>query len=413
MIGARIRTPATLVLAASFVGHGGNYLFYLVAARMVAPSEFAVVSALIAFGTIAMMPLNGMQSAVARDVAVLLASGGEAELSAYLRRVLTRTAWTSIGIAVLLGGLSPVVANWLNLGSQVLVVLAGVWLAGMAILLVLTGVAQGAERFPLVAFALGGPLGALRPLFLPLCIVAAGVAGGMWAMLAATAVGIVVLARPVLRLAKVRPANAPRVASTPVTMATLLLFSSLTNADQLVSQAALPVADRGVYAGAVLLGKVALFAPSALAMVLLPRASAAIERGERADAAVLKTIGVTALCGLAVTGALCAIPASMLAATFGPAYVGSKPYLAPLALVMTAAAVLWVHVTFAIARRSRAMAFGLALAAACHWSLLGLFHASPGQVIAASATVIGATLIGVELFSSGGVARMLVRGRAS
>src|SRR5262249_35829865 len=80
-----------IVLIASFAGHAGNYLYYLIAARMVTPPEFAAISALIALGTIVWMPINGVQLAVARDVAVLRTSGTSGELSAYLRRLGRRT----------------------------------------------------------------------------------------------------------------------------------------------------------------------------------------------------------------------------------------------------------------------------------------------------------------------------------
>jgi O-antigen/teichoic acid export membrane protein len=407
------RRAALAVLAASFVGHGSNYLFYLVAARMLTPAEFAATSALIAFGTIAMMPINGVQVAVARDVAALRESGAAAGLSAYLRRLARRTGAASLAVLLLLGGLSALLARWLHLGSAFPVLLAAVWIALMALLLVATGVTQGMQQFRTVAFVLAGPMGALRPVLLPLCILAAGMAGGMWAMLLAALVGVVALVRPVGRLAAVPPGAPPRTASTLVTMAGLLAFSSLTNADLLVAQASLAEADRAHYAGAVLLGKIALFAPAALAMVLLPRAAAARERGERADADVLRTLALTAGGGLAVAGALWAMPGWLLSATFGPAYAGAEPLLAPLALVMTAAAVLWVHVTVAAAEGSTAMTVGLLVAAAAHWMLLALLHGTPQQVVLASAVAVGVTLVVVESVSPSGAVRLLAARAAS
>jgi O-antigen/teichoic acid export membrane protein len=401
------RRAGMIVLAASFLGHAGNYLFYVIAARMVTPPEFAAISALIAFGTIAMMPINGVQVAVARDVAVLRTSGTNGELSAYLRRIGARMGVACLVILVGIAALSPVLADRLHLGSALPVVLAAVWIAVLAVLAVLAGVTQGMERFGYVAFALAGPLGVLRALLLPLCILAAGMTGGMWAMILATVIGIAVLLRPASTGARLAPSEPPPMPNMLVTMIALLAFSSLTNVDLLVAQATLAESDRAHYAGAVLLGKIALFAPAALAMVLLPRATSAIERGERAEGAVLKTMALTAACGLCVAGALFVLPTWVLTGTFGPEYAASKPLLAPLALVMTAAAVLWVHLTFAIAKRSRRMTYGLVTAAVAHWILLALLHGSPGQIITASAIAIGASLVVIELTSGGGVVRML------
>jgi O-antigen/teichoic acid export membrane protein len=401
------RRAGLIVLIASFVGHAGNYAFYLIAARMIAPAQFAALSALIAFGTIAMMPINGVQVAVARDVAVLRTSGTSGELSGYLRRIGWRMGAVSLGIPLAILALSPLLADRLHIGGTLPVALAGIWISLVAMVAVLTGVTQGMERFGYVAFALAGPLGGLRPLLLPPLLLAAGLAGGMWAMLLAAVLGLVVLAWPVSGPMRVPPATPPAMPSTAVTMIALLAFSSLTNVDLLVAQATLAEADRAHYAGAVLLGKIALFAPAALAMVLLPKATTALERGENAERAVLLTMAVTAACGLLVAGTLWLMPTAVLTGTFGPAYAGSKPLLAPLALVMTAAAVLWVHLTFAIAKRSRRMTIGLVTAALAHWVLLYFMHGSPGQIITASAIAIGASLVGIELFSRSGIVRMV------
>lgn len=406
------RRAGLVVLLASFVGHGGNYLFYVIAARMVTPAEFAAISAIIAFATIVFMPVNGIQVAVARDVAMLRAGGRDDELAGYLRRLGRRSLLFCAATLVLLVALSPLLARLLELGSGPLA-LAGLWIGLGAALLVATGVAQGMERFGYVSFALAGPLGMLRTVLLPLCVLVAGVAGGIWAMIAATAIGLTVLVPPVVRAARTGTALAPPVLpSVLVTMIALLAFSSLTNVDMLVAQAALGEAERAHYASAALLGKVALFAPSALALVLLPRATAAIERGQSADRAVLKTLGMTAACGLVVAGLLWAMPTSLLTLMFGSAFAGAKPLLLPLALVMTAAAVLWVHLTFATAKRSGRMTVLLVAAAVGHWALLAVLHATPMQIILASATAILVTLVVIEVGSSSGIVRMLRRAMA-
>ncbi len=403
------RRAGLIVLIASFAGHAGNYLYYVIAARMVTPPEFAAISALIAFGTIAMMPINGVQVAVARDVAVLRTSGSDAELSGYLRRLGRRMGVACAVLLVAISALSPVLASRFHLGSAQPVVLAGAWIAVTALLVVLTGVVQGLERFAFVAFTLAGPLGILRPALLPLCVLAAGMAGGMAAMLLASVVGLAVILRPAAGSARIAPAEPPAMPSTLVTMIALLAFSSLTNVDLLVAQAFLAESDRAHYAGAVLLGKIALFGPSALALVLLPRATAALERGARTERAVLLTMALTAACGLCVTLALWIMPTWVLTGMFGPAYGAAKPLLAPLALVMTAAAVLWVHLTFATAKRTRLMTVGLVAAAVTHWILLAVLHGSPAQIITASAIAIGGSLVVIEIVSNSSVLRMATR----
>lgn len=405
------RRAGLLVLIASFAGHGGNYLFYVVAARMVTPPEFAAISALIAFGTITWTPVNGVQLAITRNVAVLRTSGTPGEVSAYLRQQGRRMGLAALLVAAAVIALSPVLSDQLNIHSVPMIVLAGLWIGTTFLLLAITGVAQGMEQFGYVAFSLAGPLGLLRLILLPLCLLAAGMTGSMWAMIIATVIGLAVLVRPLLGAVKVAPTTAPSSTNTLSAMAGLLAFSSLTNVDLLVAQAMLPVDDRGLYASAVLLGKVALFAPAALAMVLLPRASAALERGESADAAVLKTHALTAAAGLCVALGLWAMPTWVISVTFGPPYAAAKPLLPLLALVMTGAAVLWVHLTFSIARKSMRMVVGMVGIAVTHWILLAVLHGSAYQVILASGIAVGSALLVVELGSRSGLVRLLVRQR--
>lgn len=405
------RRAGLLVLIASFAGHAGNYLFYVVAARMVTPPEFAAISALVAFGTITWTPVNGVQLAITRNVAVLRTSGTPGEVSAYLRQQGRRMGLAALLVAGAIVALSPVLSDRLNIGSVQAVVLAGLWIGTTFLLLAMTGVAQGLERFGYVAFSLAGPLGVLRLLLLPLCLLAAGMTGSMWAMIIASVIGLAVLARPFASVVTAPPTEAPASTNTLSAMTGLLAFSSLTNVDLLVAQAMLQEADRGLYASAVLLGKVALFAPAALAMVLLPRASAALERGESADAAVLKTHVLTASASLLITGGLWVLPTWVISVTFGPQYAASKPLLPLLALVMTGAAVLWVHLTFSIARKSKRMVAGMVGVALLHWALLAVLHDTPHHVILASATAVGTALLGVEFGSRSGLVRLLLRSR--
>jgi hypothetical protein len=100
------------------------------------------------------------------------------------------------------------------------------------------------------------------------------------------------------------------------------------------------------------------------------------------------------------------VPTALVTLTFGAQYGPAKPLLAPLALVMTAAAVLFVHLMFATARRSRRMTVALTIAAALHWVLLVLVHDSPQHIIMMSAIAIGGTMIAIEVGSSAGIIRM-------
>ncbi|MGY1783137.1 lipopolysaccharide biosynthesis protein [Geodermatophilus sp. SYSU D01036] len=408
--GGDVRSGLT-VLAASMVGHAGNYLFYVVAARMLGAAQFAEVSALIAYSLICFQPLNGVQAAAARDAARLAGQGDAAGLSALVRTLARGSGWGTLGATLALLAVGPLLTAWLDLSTWTLAAVAALWIPLGGVLLVGTGVLQGLGAFGRVALVLAGPLGALRTALLPICVLLIGLSGAVWAMVAATVIGLLLLAGPLRRAA--RPAPGTARFSPGTSIVALLAFASLTNLDQLVSKAALAPEVAGVYAAAALMGKVSLYAPAALTMVLLPRVAADLARGREPIRPVLLTMGVTAVTGLAITGALALVPASLLAATFGPEFADAARLMVPLSLVMTLASLLYVHLTLAIARSSRSFPVLLLVAALAHGAVLALWHGSPEAVIAASAVVIGVTTLVHEVASPHGTVRMVLRAAAA
>ncbi|MGY1606872.1 MULTISPECIES: hypothetical protein [unclassified Geodermatophilus] len=399
------------VLTASMIGHAGNYLFYVVAARMLGAAQFAEVSALIAYSLICFQPLNGVQAAAARDTARLAGQGDAAGLSGVVRTLTRGSAWGVLGLTLALLALGPVLTSWLDLSTWTLAAVAALWIPLGSVLLVGTGILQGLGGFGRVALVLAGPLGALRTFLLPLCILLLGLSGAVWAMVAATVVGLLLLVGPVRRAARPEPRAVSFAPGTSILA--LLAFASLTNLDQLVAKATLAPEVAGVYSAAALMGKVSLYAPAALTMVLLPRVAADLARGREPVRPVLLTMGVTAVTGLVITAGLALVPSSLLAATFGPEFADAARLMVPLSLVMTLASLLYVHLTLAIARGSWSFTALLLVTALGHAALLAMWHGSPSGVIAASAVAIGAATLVHEVASPHGTIRMVLRGVAA
>lgn len=393
-----------IVLAGSVVGHLGNYLFYVLAARSLGIVAFAEVTAMIAYATIFVWPVNGLQVAVARDVARMRSVADHEGLAGLVTTLTRRGILLGLALAAILIGISPLLAGWLDLSTIWLPIMAGIWIVLLALLIVGAGVPQGLERFGVFAALLAGPLGLLRALLLPVLVLAAGLTGSMLAMITATLVGLAVIAPSVRRAG--RGPKRPVQFHPGAAMSALVAFASLTNVDVLVAKATLDADLAGAYSGAALIGKIALFAPSALALVLLPRASAALERGERAERAVLMTMAATIGLGLTIVGVLALLPGSVLALTFGEDFEAGVGLLAPLALVMTMAAALNVHMTFSVARRSRQLPALMVAGAVLHVVLLLIWHDSPSDIVRASAVAIGLVLLTHELTSEFGLIRM-------
>lgn len=464
-----VRRSGLVVLVASLVGHVANYLFYIVSARTLPVGELAQITALTSLGTMTFLPYSGVQAALARTVARDLAEGRPARAQAAVGWTLRRTVVVQGGVALVTVLGAPVAAR--VLGTPLTTWLLGAtWLVLGAGLQVLLGPLQGRARFGRVALLLAGPLGGLRLLFVVPLVLWWGASGAMAALVLATVVGLAVAlpgvrprrddtpppsalpaapppadpARPAVAAtqtpttqtpttqapttqgaadpvdpgaaAPVTPQATPLpadgrsgapLAGLTVTVVALLAIASLTNVDVVLAKVNLDPVEAGLYSAAALLGKIAFHGPSALAMVLLPLVTRRLTQGQDVHRPVLGALAVVAGSGLAFCAVLLVAPPSLITGVFGPQYAEGYRYVLGVALVMTAAAVLYVHLMVALAAHDRTFVVVLVVAATVHVLLLSLVARSPGAVVAVSAVSVVPALVWREATSRYGTVPLL------
>lgn len=403
-----------VVLLTSMAGHVGNFAFYVLASRQLDPVQFAKVAAVTSMGLIVFTPLNGIAAAASREVAQSEAAGDHAGSRSYVRWLARRllvvqAVLFAVGAAAT--PLSDVVFGTQDSASWLLAV---VWLSLGVALFGLLGALQGYGRFALVGGILAGPLGLLRVVFLFPLGAALGVPGAVLALIAATAVGLAMIwwglrsaGRSASAEEAVRPATG-RLRNLALGLVALLGFASLTNIDVVLANTVLDGSEAAVYASAALLGKIALYGPAALSIVLLPNVAARIAQGRSIHRPALLTQAAVLATGLATTLVFWVAPSALIGKIFGPAYVDAYPLLVPLSLVMTAAALLNVVVTLAIARSDRRLIWGALVLAVLHVVLILAWGDSPTGIIAATATTVGLGLVVNEVISRDGVARSVL-----
>jgi O-antigen/teichoic acid export membrane protein len=398
-----------LVLGCSIVGHLGNYLFYVVAARALSPAQFADVSAMTALATIAFLPAGGVQAAAARDTAMLLAAGQHDEADALVGWLARRLALVQVCLVAVLVLATPAAVAALGLTSW------SVWLVGVAWLVLGLGLPvglgplQGRARFGVVGAVMAGPTGALRPLLLVPGVAIGGVAGALAALVAATLVGLVGVVATLWRALRRGVGRHPLTGVLPA-MAALTAFASLTNADVIAAKIVLEPTEAGFYASASLLGKIALYAPSALALVLLPKVTTRLHTGRDVRAPALFTMGATLATGALVTATILIAPPALAELVFGPGYAPAHRLAGPIAAVMTLASLLQVHIMMAFAARRQLTLWLIGAAALAQLVGLAVWADTAGQVVLVTAVSAGTALLAEELLSPYGAVRLL-RGR--
>ena len=393
------------------VGHVGNYLFYVLAARALSPAEFADVSAMTALATIALMPATGVQAAAARDTAALLASGRNDDADGLVRRLARRVGLFQAGLLAVLVLATPAAVAVLDLSSRSVWLTGAVWLVLGIALQVSLGPLQGRELFGAVGAVLAGPMGAMRPLLLLPGVALLGVTGALGALVVATVLGLVGVGLALRRALSRRRSGRVSLTGIWPALAALTAFASLTNADVVAAKIVLDATDAGLYSSAALLGKIALYAPSALALVLLPKVTSRLQAGLDVRRPALLTLVATLGTGLLVTAVILAAPSSLVSVVFGPEYRAAYGLAAPIAAVMTVASLLQVHLMVTLASGERTTIVLIAGAAVLQVTGLALLAETAVHVVLITAAATGAAVLAHELVSPFSTVRLLRSGR--
>jgi O-antigen/teichoic acid export membrane protein len=401
---------SALLLAGTVAVLVGAYAYNLVCIRWLGVRDYGDVAALTALGTILLLPLLGVQAALAREVAAFRASGNEPAIGALLVLTLRRGLIVVAATMAVLLAATPAIGALLNIDTVVSTAAAAFLVGAGAAMPVLQGFLQGVERFrpisvALVVYGLG------RPLFAMLLILAGlGVAGaltaGTIAAVAAAAVGLWAL-RDILR-EHGRTRVALEIANFRAVIFGLFAFTVVTNADVLAANAFLGESEAGTYAAASLVGKLAALLPAGVvAPVLLPRATARIERGQDATRIVSGALLATAAFGLILTAVLLAVPESVVRWAFGEQFGDARDLLAPCAAVMTLCGVINVNLTFAVALRDAALIRLLGVAVVAQLGLFAFLHDGPYEILAATALASLIVIVPHEVRSPVSMWRML------
>ncbi len=414
-VGGGAARDGLIVLIASLSGHLGNFLFYVLGARALDPAGFAELASLTSLALIVLTPVSGVQAAMARDVAQASARQDAVQTAAMIRWLFWRILVVQSILFAIFALATPLASDILRLSHPGVWLLAATWFALSVSVQALLGPIQGLSRFRTVAWILAGPLGLVRLVFALPLVWAFGLPGALLALIGATLVGFGSVSwslrhplTPLRGLTKARYLGASvRTLGLPV--AGLLAFAAMTNIDIVAAKIRLAPDVAATYSSAALLGKVALYATVSLGFVLLPKVSERIAQGQDYVRATLLTLAAVIGVGLLTALAFFLASEGLIVTVFGSAYQEASGLILPITLIMTAAGVLNVHLTLAIARRDGVFIGTFVVVAVGHATALLLLGESTRSLITTNAMVIGGALLLWELFSAHGAVRMLIR----
>ena len=391
---------AALLLATLVVVNGSNYVFHVACSRLLGPSDYGALAALLAVFLVLSVPFGVMQTVIAKRTAALRAEGNADELQALHAGALKTLVPIAVaaGLVVLVVG-APLLAVMLHLDLASAALLAP-YVTLSLLASVALGVLQGELRFRPIAGLLVASV-ALR-LVVGVGLVAAG--AGLFGALLGSALAPLAIVLPGFRLLGISRTSWRATRRTlryvrgglAATAAALTTFWLLAEVDIALARHFLDDDESGFYSSAGLLARVLLFLPGAVVIVAFPRFVAARERGEGHTRWLgLSLAAATALVALPLP-LIVALREPLVALAFGDEFDAAAKLVPVLALAMALLGVVGVLVYFHIAMGTRVHVIVLA-GVVLETLLILLYHETPEQiavvVLAVAALVAASTLV--------------------
>jgi O-antigen/teichoic acid export membrane protein len=327
--------PGLFVGGAVVVANGLNAAFQVVLARVLEPSDYSLLVALVVITLIAAVPPLAFQAAVAREVAVALDAGRREDAGAAIRDTVRGLLPWAVA-ALVVGGLAAGGLALAGRGDAGATIATAATISAALVIPAVWGGLQGARLFVVLGLAhltfAGTRLAAGVAIGVAgggAAAVMGGVAGATVATLAATLVPLRELLREAPRSRGRRLATRPNAAAATG----LTLLTALATVDVLVAYLAFPKTTAAAYGVASVGARVLLLVPIGVVTVLFPRVAVLRDR-DRERRHLLAGLAVVAALGAATTAVLWSAAGPLIRHVFGAKYDAAIPWLGPLSLAM-------------------------------------------------------------------------------
>jgi O-antigen/teichoic acid export membrane protein len=381
------------------VANALNAAFQFALARILDPSEYSLLAALLAVVFVAAIPPLAFQATTARTVASDLARGDASSAGGVLRSTLRSVlSWTAV--LLLVAAVAVPLAAAAGMGQPFAL---GATIATIAIALVIPvvfGGLQGAGRFD----ALGGAhlcfAGSRLAAGVAIGLAGGGVAAVMLGVAGATVFTAIVTAAPLRSLLLIaRDIGGRGLATRPNVGAAVGLTAlwALIYGDLLVAGLSFSGNEAGSYAAASVGARVLLLVPIAVTTVLFPRVATLHDR-RRERRHLLAGLATVAGAGALTVACLWVFSGTLIDLAFGPNYSDAGMWIGPLGVAMALYGLTMVYLYHFLALgrlRFSGVLVGLLAAQIAAYAVL---HATPDDLIGIQIGFAAASVLSAELW---------------
>ena len=326
------------------------YAFHVMSGRALGPQDYGLFSALFGIVYLGGAASNAVQVSIARYVATGRTTPDGQAAGPIVTSALAHMLLAGVAIIMVVSLAAPLIGSYLRIGSTGPIVLLGGLLALGLLMPVTQGALLGSERFGWFAGALivnaGGRL-VLGLLALAFGLGVVGLLGAVGlASLSALGLGLAVT-RPPLALERDALPVKPLASALAPALLAFLVVALPTSADVVIVRHFFPATEAGLYAGAAVLGRIILFLPLAISLVLFPKTTQHSALGNPTAGLLRKGLAMTACLSGSVALTFMLSPGAAISFVLGPEYLDAastvRLYAAAMFLFSLAVVFLYYH----------------------------------------------------------------------
>lgn len=330
-----------------------SFLFHLVVSRLLGPSHYGTMGALLGIISLLTVPIGAVQIAVTQAVIDEQTKGERFSMT----RVTRRATVSGLVATLIVIAVTPIIDSFLHIHSPVPMFLVAVWVPLATVSAVVQGALVGEYRFRPVAFASFVGVGLVRLLLGGVLVEAGlGVSGAVAATIFAqafTMLSLLYSARHEL-FGDHRHASVVRtkLRDTVLSIAALAGYTTLIGIDTFLANHFFVATLAGDYAAVAVGAHIAFFVPAALVTVVFPHLADGRGASEASRKIFRQSLRISLVMGLLAAVVMTLFPHLTVSVLFGTKYASAAAILGVLSFASVAIGVLILFVYLHLARRS-------------------------------------------------------------
>lgn len=363
-----------------------NYIYNLLVGRFLGPSDYGVFVSLLSFTMIFAGISGTVQIVITRYAAILKYENSQRTLYRYFIRAIQIFSVVGLFVFILFFISTPYIKKFLNIDVSAPVYVVGMLLGVSFIAPIARGMLQGIQDYK--ALSINVILDSFLRLVFGLSLIFLGlkVSGAIGSQVISAIVAFSVSIYFILRLKSLDEGTyrIPRVSIyryTFLTLYTMSCFLLLTNLDVVLVKHFFDPHTAGIYSSAVTIGRIILYFPGAMAIVLFPKTSELQTLSKKSVKILAKALLIVFVLCLIINVIYFVAPDLLVRIMFGKAFFESVPYIGYYGIAMTFYSLLNITVLFLLSLNFYSLIPVLTITSLLELILLNYYHKNLLEVI--------------------------------